>query len=81
MREKINQWCIEEYGCSADFRDVFAVPIAYTTSDDGNENWQVYYDLVNNILYRDVDGKIVEELETDFPDDWSFEDFVYGGWK
>ena len=82
MREKINQWCMQEYGTGADFENIFEIPIAYTTDGEGRDV-QVYFDLVDGRIWREVDGEETDSYEDVTEEDWdwfTFEGLTLGGW-
>ena len=61
---------------------LFEIPIAYTTDDDGRDV-QVYFDLVDSRIWREVDGEEVDSYEGVTEEDWdcfTFEDLTLGCW-
>lgn len=50
-------FCMYEYGSRADFSDLTKVDIAYTSVGEDELPIQVYVDLVNCKIFRELDGK------------------------
>lgn len=46
-KERIDDFCMTEYGGHADFSDSSKINIAYTTTEDGRFGVQAYIDLIN----------------------------------
>lgn len=65
-KQLVNEYCRREFGNDADFSDLQAVPLAYTTSEDGESEIQVNLDLVRLRIVSNVDGvpESVEEFNS-----------------
>lgn len=77
MKEAINEFCQREYGTNADFSDPYKVGIAYTEDELGYSIW-VYVDTISKIMYKDIEGAIVDEVEVEADDIrlYSFDELV-----
>lgn len=68
-KQLIEEFCLDEYGNSADFSNLTRISLAYTTFEDkenGSEHEiQAYTDLVNNRMFYEIDGVIIRELKYD----------------
>ncbi len=62
-KELIEEFCQSEYGTSADFSDLSHVDIAYSTTEDGEHEIQIYTDLADFRLIYEVDSKPVFRLQ------------------
>ena len=62
-KEFINDFCVAEYGSSADFSDLEKVGIAYTTVTDEEIPIQVNADLVHYRIERYLDGQFLERRQ------------------
>ena len=70
MREAANNYCIRTYGYGIEDDNVFEIPVGYADSVIGEHDVQVYFDLVNNILYRELAGIIIDEVGGITKEDW-----------
>lgn len=61
----ILSFCRREYDSAADFSDLSRIPVAYTTTEDTEENIEVFLDLVNYRLIQCLDGDTVNEVQYD----------------
>lgn len=62
----IDKFCIREYDAPADFSDLSKVGVAYTTvGDQGQLPLQVYVDLENHKIERELDGKLLDSWQYD----------------
>ena len=62
----IDEFCIHEYDAPADFSDLSKVGVAYTTvGDQGQFPLQVYVDLENYKIERELDGKPLDSWQYD----------------
>lgn len=59
-KELINDFCISEYGSEADFSDLGKIPVAYTVTEDEEDEIQVYIDLIGWQVIREINNKKVE---------------------
>ena len=85
----IDEYCREEFGHAAeyeaDYRDLHAVPVAYTTTEDDKHEIQAYVDLIDLQTITQVDGKAMRIEQ--YPSLWdmaqeglrnlSFDDLTY----
>lgn len=85
----IDEYCREEFGHAAgyeaDYRDLHAVPVAYTTTEDDMHEIQAYADLIDLQILTQVDGKAIRIEQ--YPSLWdmaqiglrnlSFDDLTY----
>ena len=84
MHKKVNEFCMREYGEEANFEDEFAIPIAYADSVIGDHDVQVFYDIVNNLLYRDFAGFVLDKVWGIKEEDWdnfTQEFLTLGDWR
>ena len=56
----INDFCMSEYGEEADFSNLSKIPVAYTTSEDEEDEIQVYIDLIGCQIIKEINDKKVE---------------------
>lgn len=65
-RDEINDYCVYEFGHPADFSDLSKVGLAYTTTDDGMHEIQVYANLTEHCteLYYDGEKVISEKVDS-----------------
>ena len=61
MQIIINDFCKSEYDCEADFGDCSKIPLAYTSSEDGLHEIQVYADIEHLRIRYYYDGFIFGE--------------------
>lgn len=59
-KELINDFCMSKYGSEADFSDLGKIPVAYTTSEDEEDEIQVYIDLIGCQIIKEINDKKVE---------------------
>ena len=81
MREAINRWHVRNYGVEADFSDVFAVSLAF--GEWAGHDIDVYADIVNCVIYRELCGATIDELDVEPEDIEKLEpkDLVEGDWR
>lgn len=60
-KKYINDFCVDEYGSEADFSDLSAVSIAYTTDEETERSIQVTADLEKFRMIYEYDGNIVRD--------------------
>lgn len=58
-KELIDQYCVEEFGSPADFKDLKKVGLAYTTSEDDKHEIQAYANLIDHQTEVYLDGEII----------------------
>ena len=80
MREAINRWNVKNYGVEADFSDVFAVSLAI--GEWAGHDIDVYADIVNGIIYRELCGMTIDEMpvEPEEVESLDVEYLVEGAW-
>lgn len=64
-KELINQYCLKEFGDPADFSDSEKVGIAYTTTEDGHHEIQVYANLTDFRTEVWLDGENVANQQSE----------------
>ena len=58
-KELIDQYCVDEFGSPADFRDLKKVGLAYTTTEDDKHEIQAYANLIDHQTEVYLDGEII----------------------
>ena len=58
-KELIDQYCVEEFGSPADFKDLKKVGLAYTTTEDDKHEIQAYANLIDHQTEVYLDGEII----------------------
>ncbi|MGM9623835.1 MAG: LPD25 domain-containing protein, partial [Butyricicoccus porcorum] len=61
-RQIINEYCMEEFGEEADFSNLERVPLAYSSTEDGEHDIQIETDLVSFRIVYTVDKEIVHTV-------------------
>lgn len=59
-KEFINDFCMSEYGSETDFSDLGKISVTYITSEDGEDEIQVYIDLIGCQIIKEINGKKVD---------------------
>ena len=59
----INDFSVEEYGDEADTRDISKIALAYTTTEDGEHDINVYANLLTHTISYELDGEEYKKEE------------------
>ena len=61
----IDDFCLSEYGSAGEYEDLTSIPIGYTTITDEEIPIQIYVDLVNFAIRRELDFEPLDETRYD----------------